>query len=396
MSKTASKWVDKTKVFRFSGLKVSPSTPNAAQLEKINRFTRRPFTADELYIGQLRLANNCIDRDNERFSEGTLQGFADTVVRKTLLMDHNKRDSQDAATGKFFDVEMEKVPLAQAIAETGEDLRLPVGMTDVVFLSPWFYIPKAGIDEKQLVKIEAGIFDFCSIGFRAEAWVPVADDMGNNLFYEYRGKGETTEGSLVYLGAQYGAAVKSPGTDNDDVKTIEHDEENNQGGTSTMNEMLMKLAKAFGKVFSENVDAAVAEIKALFDGKDAEIAIHKTEIEAQKTKVSDLEKRIGELAPQAEDGKAYRDDLVGRYVTSKAKLGEVAETPEAQGKVKAVAALYPIDFLKLEVDVLDKRVAEKFPDHPQTKGDERRDKSEDGGKNKSFEEGSKNPIVPEE
>jgi hypothetical protein len=30
------------------------------QLAKINHFTRRPFTADELYIGQLRLANSAI------------------------------------------------------------------------------------------------------------------------------------------------------------------------------------------------------------------------------------------------------------------------------------------------------------------------------------------------
>ncbi len=113
------KWIEKNKAFLFSGCKVSPTIPNEAQLTVINKFTRRPFTADELYIGQIRLANNAIDRDNERFSEGVLQEFFNTVVRKTFLLDHDKYDSSEKAIGKFFDVEMEEDGLRDSKGSDG-------------------------------------------------------------------------------------------------------------------------------------------------------------------------------------------------------------------------------------------------------------------------------------
>jgi hypothetical protein len=384
-------WIEEKKSFHFSGCKVSPAVPNDAQLAVINKFTRRAFTTDELYIGQIRLANNAIDRDNERFSEGMLQEFFNTVVRKTFLMDHTRDNSNENAIGKFFDVEMEKMDLATAKLETGEDFKLPVGITEVQFLSPWFYIPKAGIDEKHLIKIDAGVFDFASIGFRAEALVPVADEMGATLFWEYRGKGETTEGSLVYLGAQYGAGMKSAaGKETNETEQHKTELEKKQGGAQIMNEFLKKLTKALGKVFSDDDEKAVGEIKAFIDEKDAEIT-------AQRTKIVDLETKVADLSPLAADGKAFRDGLVTDYVTAKAKLGEVAETPEAQKVVKDVAATYPIDFLKSEVKSLQDRVAEKFPAEPQTKGDERRDKSEDGKGTQTDEKGIKdNVLVPKE
>ena len=130
-----------------------------------------------------------------------------------MLFDHS-RDSQESAVGKFFDVTIEKLPLQQANAETGENFRLPPSVTDVQFLTGSFYIPVKGLDEKIIVKIDTGIFDFASIGFRAASLVPVMDVEGKTLFWEYRGSGprtEMTEGSLVYLGAQHGMSVKSAG-----------------------------------------------------------------------------------------------------------------------------------------------------------------------------------------
>ena len=202
-------WIEKTKSLKFSGLRASPSAPTEEQLQKINQFTRRPFTADEVYIGQLRLANNAIDRDGERYNEEVLQHFNQTIVRKTFLLDHGKYDMGEKGVGKFFDSAIEAVSLDEAKSITGEDIELPSGVTDVLFLSPWFYIPKEGVDPKTLVKIDAGVFDYASIGYRAERLVPITDQKGSILYYEYQGRGEATEGSLVYLGAQHGAGVKS-------------------------------------------------------------------------------------------------------------------------------------------------------------------------------------------
>lgn len=187
------------------------SAPDSAQLAQINQLSKRDMAADELLVGQMRLANNCIDRDRERFSEEVLQGFADTVVRKTLLLDHDTNVNR-SAIGKFFAVEVEKMTLANAIAQTGEALQLAPGITEVQFLAPWFYLPKKGISEQDLARLESGIFDFVSIGFSAEKLVPITDGQGATLFHEFQGKGEVREGSIVYLGAQRGAAIKSATT----------------------------------------------------------------------------------------------------------------------------------------------------------------------------------------
>jgi hypothetical protein len=183
------------------------SSPDASQLAIINQFANREHTADELLVGQIRLANNCIDRDNERFSEEVLQHFAETIVRKTLLLDHDSNVNR-SAIGKFFAVDLEKMPVQQAMVETSETLQLAPGMNQVWFLSPWFYIPKKGISEKDLARLESGVFDFVSIGFSAERLVPITDGQGATLFHEYQGKGYAREGSIVYLGAQYGASIK--------------------------------------------------------------------------------------------------------------------------------------------------------------------------------------------
>lgn len=370
--------ITKTKLIKFIGLKVSPSKPDESQLDKINRFTRRKFTADEMYIGQLRLAHNAIDRDNERFSDEVLTRFEQTIVRKTMLFDHAKYDAKNSAVGKFFDVQIETIPLAQAVEMLGEELVLPVGVNEVKILSPWFYIPVKGVSEDTIVKIDAGIYDFASIGFRAESLVPVRDANGQILYSEYHGAGRTTEateGSLVYLGAQGGMSIKTnkqPDVEPGIQDTLKE-------GGKEMEKFLKMLSTMYGKNFTE--ENALDNIKALLDVKDAKILElqegNKT-VKALEDKVKLLEpfeQRAKDLEPLAADGKAYRDSLVADYVSLKAKLGEVAETPEAQGKVKAVTEKYPVDFLKEEVKHLQTRVEEKFPCDPQLKGDARRDKS---------------------
>jgi hypothetical protein len=374
------------KQLKFAGFKLSPTKPTEEQISKINQFTRREFKADELYIGQMRLANNAIDRDNERFSEEVVQRFVDTTLRKTMLLNHDRT----AATGKFFDVELEKMPLQQAIAETGENLKLPDGITEVWFHSPWFFIPVEGIDPKELVKIDAGIYDWASIGFRAETLRPVMDKEGKPLFWEYHGSGESTEmteGSLVYLGAQYGMGVKdaSGGTAPDNHKEPDPEQTSEaseisttQGGSKpmTLKEMQERMKGFFGRTFSE---------ENIFD--ELKVAIAEKITEAESAVKKPLEDKIRELQPLANDGKAYRAGLVNEYVGLKVKLGEASEKPENQDAVKEVVANYPIDFLLGEIKLLKARVFEKFPTTSQLSGSAT---ERDGSKSKV------NPLVPQE
>ena len=381
--------ITKNKLLRFSGLKSSPSKPDESQLAMIYKFTRRKFAADELYIGQLRLAHNAIDRDNERFSDEVLARFEATIVRKTMLFDHGKWDSKNSAVGKYFDVQIETMPLDQARELLGEELVMPVGINEVKILSPWFYIPVKGVSEEIIVKIDAGIYDFASIGFRAESLVPVRDANGQILYNEYHGTGRTTEateGSLVYLGAQGGMGIKTNKSQPDMESGVQ---DTSNEGEKAMEKVLAKLSKMYDKNFTE--ENAVENIKTMLDAKDAKLQAVQDKINTVKSledrikQLEPLEQKVEDLEPLAADGKAYRDGLVSDYVSHKAKLGEAAETPEAQGKIKAVVEKYPVDFLKEEVKHLQKRVEEKFPDEGQLKGDDRRDKSnEKDDKNKSF------------
>ena len=73
-------------------------------LEKINRFTRRAFTEDEIYAFSVILCDNDIDRDGERFSDKALEKIAELFVGKTGIFDHNPSSSKQ--TARIFDTEV--------------------------------------------------------------------------------------------------------------------------------------------------------------------------------------------------------------------------------------------------------------------------------------------------
>ena len=58
------------------------------ELAQINRFTRREFKAEELYVFSLVLCDNEIDRDFEKFSPAALQTLGELFVGKPGLFDH--------------------------------------------------------------------------------------------------------------------------------------------------------------------------------------------------------------------------------------------------------------------------------------------------------------------
>ncbi len=74
------------------------------QLDKINRFTRRSLTADEVYIFSVILCDNDIDRDCERFSDTALEKLKELFVGKTGIFDHDPKTSNQSA--RIFDTEL--------------------------------------------------------------------------------------------------------------------------------------------------------------------------------------------------------------------------------------------------------------------------------------------------
>lgn len=82
-------------------------TPVKEDYEKIKKYTRRSFSEDELYIFNITLCSNDIDRDYEKFSVSALNELAGLFLGKTGIKDHSMKASDQ--TARLFDTWVEKV-----------------------------------------------------------------------------------------------------------------------------------------------------------------------------------------------------------------------------------------------------------------------------------------------
>ena len=58
------------------------------ELEAVNRFAKTVLTEEQVYIFSVRLCDNEIDRDGERFDEQTLRELAALFIGKSGIFDH--------------------------------------------------------------------------------------------------------------------------------------------------------------------------------------------------------------------------------------------------------------------------------------------------------------------
>ncbi|MDO5399411.1 MAG: hypothetical protein Q4F17_00330 [Eubacteriales bacterium] len=117
--------------------------PTAVQMEAINRLAKARLNPEQVYVFSLRLCDNQVDRDFERFDEGALGALAGLFVGKTGIVDH--RWSADSQVARIFET--------QVVREAG-----------VSFLKAWAYIRRGGANEEIIADIEAGIKKEVSVG----------------------------------------------------------------------------------------------------------------------------------------------------------------------------------------------------------------------------------------
>lgn len=337
------------------GLKASGAgadvTPD--MLAKINRYALKELTADDVYVRKFLMAHNCIDRDRECFPAEMLDQFAATFPGKSMLEGHDRRSRP---CGKWFDAFTEEMTPEQFKSLTGEEPKLPVGVTTCKVLNTWGYMLKTAGSDELIQQIDGGVCSHCSIGFAAADLKAVkTDPNGPALYYEYVAPGEALEGSLVWLGAQPGATAQKG-----------FEEENHIKGEESM-KLLIATLVGFGlKTLTDTAteEQVAAGIKALIDEKAAAIKA---------------------LEEDAELGKAFREKTVADFVAAKQKLGEAGDTDEEQAALKAAVSRFDFGFLVNEVKHLEKRVAEKFPAAGQLAGSNGHDNSKS----------DKNPLIPE-
>lgn len=121
----------------------STGVATAAQMEAINAQAKAELTAEQVYVFSVRLCDDQIDRDGERFDTAALPVLAKMFVGKTGIVDHKWSASGQVA--RIFET--------QVVQEDG-----------VSYIKAWAYIRRGGNAEEIIADIEAGIKKEISVG----------------------------------------------------------------------------------------------------------------------------------------------------------------------------------------------------------------------------------------
>ena len=117
--------------------------PTAVQLEAINAQAKASMTAEQVYVFSLRLCDDQVDRDMERFDTGALAGLAKLFIGKTGIVDHQWSAAKQVA----------RIFAAEVVQEDR-----------VSYIKAWAYIRRGGANEETIADIEAGIKKEISVG----------------------------------------------------------------------------------------------------------------------------------------------------------------------------------------------------------------------------------------
>jgi hypothetical protein len=113
------------------------------QLEAINAQARGKMTAEQVYVFSLRLCDDQVDRDMERFDTAALPALAKMFIGKTGIVDH--KWSTDCQVARIF--------AAEVVKEDG-----------VSYIKAWAYIRRGGYTDEIIADIDAGIKKEVSVG----------------------------------------------------------------------------------------------------------------------------------------------------------------------------------------------------------------------------------------
>jgi hypothetical protein len=115
----------------------------AAQLEAINAQAKAKLTAEQVYVFSVRLCDDQVDRDGERFDTAALPVLAKLFIGKTGIVDH--KWTSDGQVARIFET--------QVVQEDG-----------ISYIKAWAYIRRGGNAEEVIADIEAGIKKEVSVG----------------------------------------------------------------------------------------------------------------------------------------------------------------------------------------------------------------------------------------
>ena len=223
----------------------------AGDLELIGALARRPLSQEEVYTFSVRLCDNEIDRDFERFAPQTLEQLAPMFVGKAGIFDHQWSSRGQAA--RIYRTEVVREP--ERLTKAGDGY---------CWLKGCAYMVRTDSNKDLIAEIEGGIKKEVSVGCSVEHAVcsvcgcdRTVTDCGHEKGKEYGGQlcyatlegaGDAYEFSFVAVPAQPAAGV---------VKSIRH-------GGAPATERLEEEA-ALGRKYLEKLRGEVVRLALLAD-----------------------------------------------------------------------------------------------------------------------------------
>lgn len=117
--------------------------PTAAQMASINAQAKAELKPEQVYVFSLRLCDDQVDRDGERFDTEALPELARLFIGKTGIVDHSWSSANQVA----------RIFQTQVVKEKG-----------ISYIKAWAYIRRGEKNDEVIADIEAGIKKEVSVG----------------------------------------------------------------------------------------------------------------------------------------------------------------------------------------------------------------------------------------
>ena len=142
-----------------------------------------PLTAEEVYTFAVRLCDNQVDRDGERFEPETLDGLAQLFVGKTGIFDHDW--TAKGQTARIYRTEVVDEP--GVVTAVGDGSR---------YVKGYAYVLRTPGNEELIAALDGGILREVSVGCAVERCVcSVCGQSAGSCAHK---KGEVYDGKLCY------------------------------------------------------------------------------------------------------------------------------------------------------------------------------------------------------
>lgn len=248
---------------------ITPAAPDGSDMELINRFTRKPLQADEVYIFHVLLCDNEVDRDFERFDTHALKTLAEMFVGKTGIFDHSQ-SSRDQTSRLYA---------AEVVTDGG---RITGAGEPYTFIKAKAYMPKTAKNADIIADIDAGIKKEASVGCAVR-----------KMTCSVCGADRRRKGCEHIKGKSYGGQI---------CHTVlsEPADAYEWSFVAVPAQVRAGVTKAY-QTERKEMDGIEEILKALRSTED--------ELRLSKEETEKLLKRIETLEKQAEDGKVYREEL---------------------------------------------------------------------------------------